>query len=166
MFKSISNLCQPSIILSLDLSNNHPVTKIPEEVRHTDAHFDLNTATTEPQIGWLKVDDVLRQYDGQLFTATRHEEWRDCIEHVATEAQCVIVLRKPEVESLVGNLLAGLGLAVLVLFHDCEDLLGVQLAFKLCDHNHILRVGWVILDFWEISEANLMFGVLHDDRLA
>jgi len=68
--------------------------------------------------------------------------------------------------ALVRDLLARLCILILVLLHLLLDLLRAELCFKLSNHDHVLRVGWIILSFWEAFQSISMSGVLHNDSFA
>ena len=59
---------------SLDLGHNDSIAKELKEVRDRNTHFDLNSASTVPQVSRFQLDYILRQYDWQFLTAPTHEK--------------------------------------------------------------------------------------------
>ena len=95
-----------------------------------------------PKVGWRQTDNVFGKYDGQVLAATLHQERSDGVVSVARQIESVSFVSQSIMETFGGDLLP-LCHIVLVLLHDGQDLLSVQLAFELGDYDDEARVSGV-----------------------
>ena len=116
-----------------------------------------------PKVGRCEIDYVLRQDDGQVFAASLHQEGRDRIVLVAGQAESICLIGQAVVEALEGDFPAALSQRVLVRLHQSQDLLRVELAFELGDHDDEARVSRVIFKLGVLGTLFSMTCVLHDD---
>ena len=75
-----------------------------------------------------------------MFTTPLHQEGSDCVVLVAGQVECICLISQAIVEALEGNLFI-LTLCILERLHYLKDLLRVDFALELSDHDDETREG-------------------------
>ena len=135
-----------------------------QEVRYWHAHFDLYPTSTVPEVARWKICHVFRQNDRKVFTTPLHQEGSDCVVLVAGQVECICLIGQAIVEALEGNLLI-LTLCILKRLHYLKDLMWVDFALELSDHNDEAREGWISRKLWAFGALLSITRVLHNDSL-